>query len=140
MVRRHLPGEPDRIGLGTADDGRFFDVNNRLLELLGRERQEVLGRTWTELEVGLEHADGDDVVDAAPENRRLRRWGVRFRTKSGEVRQGLLSVQQIRLDGMSARLSLLDDLTARGAPRTSGTGCSRASAGRGPRPRPPWAS
>lgn len=103
---------PIGIGLGTADDGRFFDVNDRLLELLGRERQGVLGRTWTELEVGPEHADGDDVVDAAPENRRLRRLGVRFRTKSGEVRQGLLSVQQIRLDGMSARLSLLDDLTA----------------------------
>jgi PAS domain S-box-containing protein len=103
---------PIGIGLGTAADGRLFDVNDRFLELLGRERQEVLGSTWTELGVGLEHADGHDVVDAAPEDQRLRRFGVRFRTKSGEVRQGLLSVQQIRLDGMSARLSLLDDLTA----------------------------
>ena len=42
---------PVGIGLGTADDGRFFDVNDRFLELLGRERQEVLGRTWTELGV-----------------------------------------------------------------------------------------
>ena len=105
---------PIGIGLGASDDGRFFDVNDRFLELLGRERQEVLGRTWTDLGVRLEleNADGDDVGDVAPESRRLRRVGVRFRTKSGDVHQGLLSVQQIRLDGTSARLSLLDDLTA----------------------------
>ena len=35
------------IGIGlAAPDGRFFDVNDRLLEMLGRERKEVLGRTW----------------------------------------------------------------------------------------------
>jgi signal transduction histidine kinase len=42
---------------------------------------------------------------------RLRRAQVRFRTKSGEVRQGLLSVERLRLDGTDAILSLLDDVT-----------------------------
>ena len=42
---------PIGIGLGTTVDGRFFDVNDRLLEMLGRARGEVLGRTWTELGV-----------------------------------------------------------------------------------------
>jgi len=105
---------PIGIGLGTSDDGRFFDVNDRFLELLGREREEVLGRTWAELGVRLEpeHVRGPDVGAAAPEGPHLRRVSVRFRTRSGQVHQGLLTVQKIRLDGTSARLSLLDDLTA----------------------------
>ena len=105
---------PIGIGLSATGDGRFFDANDRLLEMLGREREEVLGRTWTELglRVGPEPALTDDGVDRAPQGQELRRMGVRFRTRSGEEHQGLLSVQQIRLDGMSARLSLLDDLTA----------------------------
>jgi PAS domain S-box-containing protein len=105
---------PIGIGLGATDDGRFFDVNDRLLEMLERERGEVLGRTWSEVGVrlGPEHAPADRVVDLAPEGQALRRMGVHFRTKSGDERQGLLSVQEIRLDGTSARLSLLDDLTA----------------------------
>jgi PAS domain S-box-containing protein len=104
---------PIGIGLGTSDDGRFFDVNDRFLELLGREREETLGRTWAELGVRLEpeHVDGPEVEGAAAASPGLRRASVRFRTKSGEVHQGLLSVQKIRLDGASARLSLLDDLT-----------------------------
>ena len=61
---------------------------------------------------GHEHASADIGVDLAPEGQQLRRTGVHFRTRSGEEHQGLLSVQQIRLDGMSARLFLLDDLTA----------------------------
>jgi PAS domain S-box-containing protein len=105
---------PIGIGLGAAVDGRLFDVNDRLLEMLGREREEVLGRTWSEIGVtlGPEHAPADHLVAPAPEGQALRRTGVRFRTKSGDEREGLLSVQQIRLDGTSARLSLLDDLTA----------------------------
>ena len=104
---------PIGIGLGTSSDGRFFDVNDRLLELLGREREEALGRTWAELGVRLEpeHADGPEVGGAAPASAGLRRARVRFRTKTGEIRQGLLSVQEIRLDGTRAHLSLLDDLT-----------------------------
>jgi len=42
----------------------------------------------------------------------LHRVDVRFRTKSGEVRHGTLSVRPIRVDGSDALLTLLDDLTA----------------------------
>ncbi len=82
--------------------------------MLGRARAEVLGRTWTELgiEIGPGQGPADEDLDRPPEGAEVRRVGVRFRTRSGEARQGLLSTQQVRLDGTSARLSLLDDLTA----------------------------
>jgi PAS domain S-box-containing protein len=104
---------PIGIGLSATVDGRFFDANDRLLEMLGRARGDVLGRTWTELgiEADPEHALADDDLEGAPDGPKVRRVGVRFRKSSGEERQGLLSTQQIRLDGTSARLSLLDDLT-----------------------------
>jgi PAS domain S-box-containing protein len=105
---------PIGIGLATAGEGRLFDVNDRLLEMLGREREEVLGRSWLELGVrpDPELDPAGHELDPAAVGEAPRRTSVRFRTSSGEERQGLLSVQQIRLDGASARLSLLDDLTA----------------------------
>jgi PAS domain S-box-containing protein len=103
---------PIGMSLGTLADDRLLDVNDRFLELLGRERGEVLGRTWAELGTRFEDADGREVGEVAHDADRLHRVDVRFRTKSGEVRQGLLSIQPVRVDGTGAVLTLLDDLTA----------------------------
>ena len=65
---------------------------------------------------------------------------VRFRTKSGEAIRDSSRCSRIRLDGASAPCRCSTTSPRCGAPRTSGIGCSRASAGRGPRPRPPWTS
>jgi PAS domain S-box-containing protein len=101
---------PVGMSLSAAKDDRVLDVNDRLLELLGRERGEVLGRTWAELGVRFEAAGGREARVAAGLDR-PRREEVRFRTKSGEVRQGRLSIQPVRVDGLGALLLLLDDLT-----------------------------
>ena len=103
---------PIGMSLSTRADGRLLEVNDRFLELLGHEREEVLGRTWAELGTRFEDADGGEVGGVAHNADRLHRVDVRFRTKSGEVGQGLLSVQPVRVDGTGALLTLLDDLTA----------------------------
>lgn len=101
---------PVGISLSTFADGTIFDVNDRFLELLGYRREEVLGRRSTELGL-LPPPDRRDVARMLSEAGRLRRAEVRFRTKSGEVRQGLLSIERLRLDGTDAILSLLDDVS-----------------------------
>ncbi len=102
---------PVGISLSTLADGTIFDVNDRFLELLGYRREDVLGRKSTDLGLWEPSPDGQDVGRMLFEIGRLRRAEVRFRTKSGEARQGLLSVERLRLDGTDAVLSLLDDVT-----------------------------
>jgi len=103
---------PIGMSLSSLADDRLIDVNDRFVDLLGRERGEVLGRTWAELGIRFEDAEGRDVVKTARDSDRLHRVAVRFGTKKGEVRHGLLSIQPVRVDGTRAQLSLLDDLTA----------------------------
>ncbi|HSD66547.1 MAG TPA: PAS domain S-box protein [Vicinamibacteria bacterium] len=102
---------PVGISLSTFADGALFDVNDRFLELLGYRREEVLGRTSTELGLWVSPPSRRELVRRLSEAGRLRRAEVRFRTKSGEVRPGLLSMERLRLDGTDAILSLLDDVT-----------------------------
>lgn len=103
---------PIGMSLSTLADGRLLDVNDRFLALLGHERGDALGRTWAELGIRFENTDGREVGSVAHVADGLRRSDVRFQTRSGEVRQGHLSIQPVRVDGMSAQLTLLDDLTA----------------------------
>jgi PAS domain S-box-containing protein len=98
------------ISLSTLAGGCIFDVNDRFLDLLGYDRREVLGRTATELGLWVAFPE-THIVGMLSEAGRLRRAEVRFRTRSGEIRQGLLSMEKLRLDGTDAVLSVLDDVT-----------------------------
>jgi PAS domain S-box-containing protein len=101
---------PAGISLSTLAEGSIFDVNDSLLELLGYRREEVLGQTATDMRLWVDLTESD-IVRMLSEAGRLRRTEVCFRTKSGEVRQGLLSVERLRLDQTDAMLSLLEDVT-----------------------------
>ena len=101
---------PVGISLSTLAEGCIVDVNDRFLELLGYDLGEVLGRTATELGLWVAFPERH-IVRMLSEAGRLRRAEVRFRTKSGEIRQGLLSMERLHLDDTDAVLSLLDDVT-----------------------------
>ncbi|HSD26320.1 MAG TPA: PAS domain-containing sensor histidine kinase [Vicinamibacteria bacterium] len=116
---RHRSGEwfatifdasPVGISLSTLAEGWILDVNERFLELVGYDRKEVLSRTATELGLWVSFPERH-IVRMLSEAGRLRRAEVRFRTRSGEVREGLLSVERLRLGDTEAVLSLLDDVT-----------------------------
>ncbi len=98
------------ISLTTLAEGHIFDVNDRFLELLGYERFEVLGRTATELGLWVALPE-THIVRMLSEAGRLRRAEVRFRTHSGDIRQGLLSMDKLRLNDIDAVLSVLEDVT-----------------------------
>jgi PAS domain S-box-containing protein len=102
---------PVGISLSTLADGFIFDVNERFLDLVGYRKEEVLGRTSTELGLWVGPYDRQDLLRRLSQAGRLRGVEIRFRTKSGEVRQGLVSVERLQLDRAQAILSLLDDVT-----------------------------
>jgi PAS domain S-box-containing protein len=105
-----IGASPIGVSLSTLADGRIFHANDRFLELIGREREDVVGRTATELGlwVGLPECH---IVQMLADAGRLRRAEVLFRAASGEVRQGLLSVERLRPHRADALLSMLEDVT-----------------------------
>jgi PAS domain S-box-containing protein len=103
---------PDAIIL-TSMDGHYIDVNPSFQRLFGYSRDEVIGRGSHDLKQWVNPKDHATVA------RLLRTQGVvydyeaRFRTKSGTMREMLLSIEQIELDGARCALTIAHDVTER---------------------------
>ncbi len=104
---------PMPIAISTLAEGRYVDINDRFLELVGRRREEVLGRVSTEIGVFLDPEDRARMVTLFAEAGSLRDLPARFRTGTGEVLEVEISAEKIEVDGRSCLLSLIRDVTDR---------------------------
>jgi len=103
---------PDAIIL-IGLDGRYIDVNPGFQRLSGYSRDEVVGHTSHEFELWVNRQERTAVVRLFREQGAVYDFEVRFRTKSGTVREVLLSVERIELDGIPCALSIAHDVTER---------------------------
>jgi PAS domain S-box-containing protein len=103
---------PDAIILNGMD-GRYIDVNAGFQRLFEYSRDEVVGRTSREFELWVNRQDRASVIRLFREQGAVYDFEVRFRTKSGTIREVLLSVERIELDGVPCALSIAHDVTER---------------------------
>src|SRR5215510_10116849 len=103
---------PHRISITTLDEGRYIDVNDAVLNSLGYERSEMIGRTAKELGVFAEW-DGREKLIEAIRKGAARNVELRMRSKSGEIRTVLWSAEIITLNGERCLLSISNDITER---------------------------
>lgn len=104
---------PIPVSLTRLDDGVIVDVNEAYLRHTGFERAEVVGRTaqalglWARMEA---HA----AIDAALRERRgVREAEYDLRTKAGETRRALATLEVIDLHGQTYVLGMFQDITDR---------------------------
>jgi PAS domain S-box-containing protein len=102
---------PESLALFRVSDERYEDVSNRLLEVTGYTRDEVIGRTAQELGFWVDRADSERLHRALEHDRHIYRVPVRYRTKQGEVRWALASVESIDIDDERFALTLIADVT-----------------------------
>jgi PAS domain S-box-containing protein len=100
---------PVASSISTLAAGEILDVNTSFLNLFGYSREEILGHTSTELQLWANPADRDRLLQT------LQQQSVElyasFRTRSGEIRQGMSSFEKIELQGKSCLLSIIYDIT-----------------------------
>ena len=82
-------------------------------DLIGRERDEVIGHTAKELGVWADPEDRDVVIADLREHALLYDLEIRLRTKSGEVRECVTSLARIMLADTPCLISLFSDVTDR---------------------------
>jgi PAS domain S-box-containing protein len=87
---------PAALSIALLEDGRLLEVNAAFLRMTGFSREEVIGRST--LELGLwDRQHRLMMADSLRKRRPMRDIEIKFQKKSGEIRDGLLSVELIQL-------------------------------------------
>ena len=104
---------PVGISLTTLDDGFFIDANSSLLNMLGYERLEVLGRTTDELGVWADPEQRTRIIRELRRGRAITNRDIQLLAKSGEVRSTLCNFDLVESAGETCLAAFVLDLTER---------------------------
>ncbi len=104
---------PSSISISTLAEGRYIEVNDSCLRILGYERSEVIGRTVKELNIWVNPEERDRLIQMLQQQKAIYNQELEFRTKAGDIRVGLFSAEIITLEGELCLLGLTNDITER---------------------------
>lgn len=104
---------PDAIFIADMKNERLLDANESFTRLTGYKRQETVGKTAPELGIWTSRDDYDRYMSMMREKGRAINLELKFRSRQGEERIGLLSGELIDLRGESYILSTIHDITER---------------------------
>jgi PAS domain S-box-containing protein len=104
---------PLAITLTTAQDSRYLDVNETFEQTTGWSREEIIGQTPFELGIWLDTSQGIDLQHHVWSDGGVQNLEFSFRTRAGEIRTGLGSMELIEIGGERCVLSVATDITER---------------------------
>jgi PAS domain S-box-containing protein len=102
---------PLAITISTEADGRYLDVNDAFLTLLGYRRSDVIGRTARELCFWAEPMDRMEMLRQLKEEESVAKQHTRYKTAKGEIREAEVWAESIELDGDRCVLGITRDVT-----------------------------
>ncbi|MEG5042398.1 MULTISPECIES: MASE1 domain-containing protein [unclassified Microcoleus] len=104
---------PVGISICTLTDGCFLDANESFLRSLGWLRHEFIGRTPSDLRMFVNSEDGGRLAQILESQNSISNQEIKIRTKVGEVRDWLLSMELIDLGSTQCVLIMTSDITER---------------------------
>jgi PAS domain S-box-containing protein len=99
--------------LTVADSGRILEINSSFQSMVGYDRQELIGRTTLELGLWAHQGDRSTIIQALEAQGSLRNREIMLRSKNGDMRHVLASVERIPADGDEHLLIMMQDITER---------------------------
>lgn len=102
---------PEAVSVSRMNDGVIVDVNQAFLNVTGFSREEVIGRTTTELRLWPHVRDRLRLIDALRRNATCRDVEFQFRRKNEEVFWARLSATLIETDGAASILAFARDIS-----------------------------
>lgn len=102
---------PAPLVISEIATGKFIDVNEQWIRMLGHTREECLAKTSKELGIWSEPEDRDNAIELIKAKGYFKNVPIRFVTKNGEFRDTFWSAEKINLHGKEVMLSMIFDYT-----------------------------
>jgi len=106
---------PVPLTLVSAGNGRFMDVNEAFLSGTGFSREEVIGRTATELNLFCDPRAYSGMVETLKEHKEIQGLEMQCRKKNGDLSTCLFSSRIIQMTGKPHIISTVENITERKA-------------------------
>src|SRR6202050_2913212 len=110
-VSKAFRNNPLALTISTEAEGRCLDVNKAFLDLLGYERQDVIGRTAAELDFWADPLDRREMIRQLKGDEEVAKRQIRYRTAKGEIRKAEVWGESIEVDRQRCVLAITRDLT-----------------------------
>ncbi len=105
---------PVMMAIIREEDDQHIEVNQKWLDVMGYNREEVIGHTLAELNIisGISVKIWGEANIRVRNNKKLLNYEAEFRTKTGDIINTLISTGPIKLHGEACRLStVIKDIT-----------------------------
>jgi two-component system, cell cycle sensor histidine kinase and response regulator CckA len=102
---------PMPLAIQSLRQEKFVDANQGFQQLTGFSHAELIGRTPQELNLSGDSTDDTTIFEKLHQQMSVRNLPRRLRTKSGQLRDILFSVELFELDGEPLLLTIAQDIT-----------------------------
>jgi PAS domain S-box-containing protein len=103
---------PDSIAITQWADGMIVSVNKKFEQIFGYGKEEIFGKTSSEINVWKDPEDRRKVVEELQAKGEVQNYEALFLTRNGEI-YGLLSASIIEINGVLHSLYIIHDITER---------------------------
>jgi PAS domain S-box-containing protein len=104
---------PLAIVISTEAEGRYVDVNESFLKMVGREREDVIGCTASDLMFWAQPSQRIDLLRQLLEDGTVTDAGIQYKTSRAEIREATMSWMKIEVEGQPCLLAFIRDITER---------------------------
>lgn len=112
---RAFHANPIGLQISTIDDGKIIEANEAYCKIYGFKKEELWGRTVLELGLYQNPDDRKPIVELLKKQGYVREVEVNFKTKTGELRILLGSLEPIIFNDQKCLISFVIDITERKA-------------------------
>jgi PAS domain S-box-containing protein len=112
--RKIFDSSPSLIAIKSLEDSRYLDVNESWLNYMGYTYKEVKHRASDDLfRYHMEWEELTDGPGSLPREKPVRNMKIHYWTRTGQVREGLLSTEIIQINHEKCMLIVVTDITDR---------------------------
>lgn len=104
---------PLGIVITRPENGEVIAVNDAMLRIIEYDKEEVIGRQTTDLNIWAKNEDRTRMIESLRSNGRVENFEASCRKKNGEICDLMFSAKMIELAGLTFILAMVSDITER---------------------------